>query len=82
MSGKTVEFKNPGKGQGGSQAADDWVNKREVPTKNAERMKRFTIDVPESLHKRIKTQCAMQGVKMADEIRALLEKRFRASEKA
>jgi hypothetical protein len=39
-------------------------------------MKRFTIDVPEHLHRRIKAQCALQGVKMADEIRRLLEERF------
>jgi len=39
-------------------------------------MKRLTIDVPGSLHARIKAQCAMRGVKMADEVRALLEKHF------
>jgi predicted DNA binding CopG/RHH family protein len=42
----------------------------------AEAMKRFTIDVTESLHKRIKTQCAMRGTKMADIIRELLEREF------
>jgi len=42
----------------------------------AEAMKRFTIDVSESLHKRIKSQCAMRGVKMADVIREMLEKEF------
>ena len=41
-----------------------------------EPMKRFTIDVPAHLHRRIKSQCALQGVKMADEIRRLLEERF------
>lgn len=41
-----------------------------------EAMKRFTIDVSESLHKRIKSQCAMRGVKMADVIREMLEKEF------
>lgn len=40
--------------------------------------KRLTIDVSESLHKRIKTQCAMRGTKMADVIRDLLEKEFAA----
>jgi hypothetical protein len=38
--------------------------------------KRLTIDVTESLHKRIKAQCAMRGTKMADVIRELLEKEF------
>jgi hypothetical protein len=41
-------------------------------------MKRFTIDVPVSLHTRIKTQCAMQGVKMADVLRELLDREFPA----
>ncbi len=35
--------------------ADSWVQKREVDSK--ESMKRLTIDVPVSLHKRIKSQC-------------------------
>lgn len=39
-------------------------------------MKRLTIDIPESLHRRIKTQCAANGLRMADEIRTLLENHF------
>ena len=39
-------------------------------------MKRLTIDIPESLHTRVKSQCAKRGAKMADEIRALLEAHF------
>ncbi len=50
---------------------DQWVESR-----NLEGMKRLTIDVPASLHARIKSQCALRGVKMADEIRALLERHF------
>ena len=53
--------------------ADDWVKASQAA---AEPMKRLTIDVPLSLHKRIKTQCAMKGDKMADVIRELLEKHF------
>jgi hypothetical protein len=41
-----------------------------------ERMKRFTIDVPESLHRRVKAECALRGVKMADYLRETLEKLF------
>ena len=41
-----------------------------------ERMKRFTIDVPESLHRRIKAGCALRGVKMADYLRQTLENLF------
>jgi hypothetical protein len=38
----------------------------------------LTIDLPASLHKRVKTGCAMRGVKMADEIRRLLDEHFPA----
>ena len=36
-------------------------------------MKRFTIDVPATLHTRIKTECARRGIKMADMLRELLD---------
>ena len=39
-------------------------------------MKRLTIDVPSSLHRQIKAQCALDGVKMADVVRELLESHF------
>ena len=67
---------------------DQWVQNarpddREVKTEIAsappsptEEMKRFTIDVPVELHRRIKTQCAMRGSKMADELREILEREF------
>jgi hypothetical protein len=48
------------------------------PDGPAEPMKRFTIDVSETLHKRIKAQCAMRGVKMADVMREMLEREFPA----
>ena len=55
---------------------DQWVESRPPDTGAGERTKRLTIDVPLSLHVRIKAQCALRGTKMADEIRALLEERF------
>lgn len=54
-------------------SADQWVESR---TAEPEKMKRLTIDVPESLHRTIKTQCAIRGTKIADEVRALLLKNF------
>ena len=39
-------------------------------------VKRLTIDIPEELHARIKSQCALRRTKMADEIRKLLENSF------
>lgn len=55
---------------------DQWVESRPLEAVAGERLKRLTIDIPASLHVRIKTQCASRGTKMADEIRALLEERF------
>jgi hypothetical protein len=55
---------------------DQWVtSKRES---KGERMKRITFDVPASLHARIKSQCALRGVKMNEELRELVEKHFPA----
>ena len=39
------------------------------PPAPRERMKRLTIDVSRDLHKRIKSQCAIENLVMADEIR-------------
>ena len=52
--------------------ADQWVESRAVE----EPTKRFTIEVRESLHSRIKAQCALRGEKMADVIRELLDREF------
>ena len=50
---------------------------REAPARGpVEPMKRFTVDVPVSLHTRIKTQCAMRGMKMADVLREMMEREF------
>lgn len=53
---------------------DAWVESR--TTDEPEPMKRLTIDLPASLHKAIKTQCAMRGKKIADELRALLSQKY------
>lgn len=42
----------------------------------AEKMKRLTIDIPDSLHRRVKSRCGEEGIQMADVIRGFLEKRF------
>jgi len=55
-------------------SADQWVESRVV----TEEMKRLTLDIPEGLHRRIKSQCAARGVKMVDVIRELLEENFPA----
>ncbi|MEE7455981.1 hypothetical protein MPAR168_24465 [Methylorubrum populi] len=37
---------------------------------------RLTIDLPESLHRRVKAQCAGRGVRMVDVVRDFLEREF------
>ena len=49
-----------------------------TPKLPSEPMKRFTIDVSETLHRRIKAKCAAKGMVMADVIRAILEGQFPA----
>lgn len=56
------------------EAADSWVENRASGA--AEPMKRLTIDIPESLHRAIKAQCAMRGTKIADEMRELLSEKY------
>ena len=64
-------------GVGKTTLADPGDADPEVPAPEpTEPMKRFTIDVPVSLHTRIKTQCAMRGVKMADVLREMMEREF------
>lgn len=40
------------------------------------KMKRLTIDIPDSLHRRVKSRCGQDGLRMADVIRDLLEQKF------
>jgi hypothetical protein len=43
---------------------------------SAPKMKRLTIDIPDSLHRRVKSRCGQDGLRMADVIRDLLDQRF------
>ena len=88
MSKKEIRIpKRPAAAPAPAEAADAWVNahsseteavKPELPAAPEVPMKRLTIDIPESLHTRVKSQCARRGAKMADEIRRLLETHFPA----
>ncbi|MDP1541504.1 MAG: plasmid partition protein ParG [Nitrosomonas sp.] len=53
-------------------AADNWVENRA----DVEPMKRLTIDITESLHRKIKSDCAKRGTKIADEVRELLLQKY------
>jgi hypothetical protein len=39
-------------------------------------MKRFAIDVPASLHRRVKAACTARGLKVSSVLRDLLEREF------
>jgi hypothetical protein len=59
--------------------ADEWVSGENPKAKKQEEeepKKRFTFDVPESLHKRVKAGCAIRGVEMSDLMREFLKKEF------
>jgi hypothetical protein len=78
---KKVSFGAKKSGGAVTNQIDAWVESREVNPQAPvprEPMKRLTIDVPIKLHKRIKSQCALENLVMADVIRDLLEQRFPA----
>ncbi len=65
-------------------SVDNWVDSREVsataseiPTVpkvlNEPKMKRLTLDIPESLHRQIKGKAVLEGVTMVEMLRELLE---------
>ena len=55
-------------------AATNTIADEQEPDK--EPTARFTIDIPVSLHARIKSQCALKRVKMREEVLSMLEGRF------
>jgi proline-rich tail region repeat protein len=56
--------------------ADAWIESRDKPAAPAEPTKRLTVDIPQSLHKRIRLACIEQDEIMADAIRKILQKAF------
>ena len=76
MSYKKIEFGTKPSLRSAPDAVDSWVESRAVGEGMPEPMKRLTIDVPESLHREIKAQCAMRGAKIADEVRELLLQKY------
>lgn len=59
---------------------DSWISQGKESLDDAEpaseKIKRLTIDIPESLHRIIKSQCASRGNKIVDEIRELLLQKY------
>ena len=48
----------------------------EPQKQTGEKLKRLTIDISESLHRRVKGGCGARGVNIADLIRDFLEREF------
>ena len=56
-------------------STEDWAGFG-ADDREPEPMKRFTIDVPVELHRRIKAACAKRGLKASSVLRDLLEREF------
>ena len=83
MSTKKVQIGTKPTNKPAPAAADAWVESRspvaeadQIAQEQPEKMKRLTIDVPEELHRKIKTACAQRGTKIADEVRELLLQKY------
>ena len=70
---KKITFTTKPTSSPGHVTPDAWVSDRQA---TPEPMKRLTIDIPLSLHQRVKSQCALKGEQMANVMRELLEQRF------
>ena len=58
-------------------SADQWVAQGRERTATAEqKMKRLTLDLPESLHRAIKHRAVDEGVTIVDMLRKLLEEHY------
>ena len=70
---KRVIFSSKPTNHSGSNSADAWVSDRPVET---EPTKRLTVDIPLSLHLRVKSQCALHNRLISDVVREILENHF------
>ena len=60
---------------------DEWVVNRDLKAVESEeapeKIKRLTLDIPESLHRAIKRKAVEDGETMADQLRSLLEEHYK-----
>ena len=75
---KKVSFGSNPRTKKVEELADEWVSKGAIEPSLPELVEttRFTIDIPTELHRKIKSYCALKGVKMKEEIQVLLENHF------
>ena len=61
---------------------EQWVSERSIEPEETkqpqEKMKRLTLDIPESLHRNLKKKAADEGVPMADMLRQDLTQKYGA----
>jgi hypothetical protein len=57
-------------------SAEDWAGFGADGREPEEPMKRFTIDVPVELHRRVRAACAKRGLRPSSVLRDLLEREF------
>lgn len=86
MSKKKVTIKSATQLRAMDEILDAWVNdKTNTPDHNdqqnpsklaVEELSRFTIQIPNFLHRRIKKSCAIEGVTMRDKLLDLLLREF------
>jgi ParG len=57
-------------------SAEDWAGFGADDREPEEPTKRFTVEVPVELHRRIKAACARRGLKTSSVLRDLLEREF------
>ncbi len=81
MSKKVTMSTKPNRNNTQELDADTWVSQGAALTPNGyeaekESTARFTMDIPVSLHARIKSQCALKRVKMREVVLAMLEEKF------
>ena len=82
MSGKKIAIGTKPTAKPAPAPVDNWVESRASegsqvePEEANEPGERLTVDIRESLHRAIKSQCAMRGSKIADEVRELLLQKY------
>jgi predicted DNA binding CopG/RHH family protein len=87
MAGKKVSFGRKPGAVAKPVDVEEWVTNREAlveaeqpatvtETTKPEKIKRLTLDIPESLHKAIKLKATNDGVTMVELLRELLEEHY------
>ncbi len=67
--------RKPSENNSTNSAVDTWVQERVQEPTSVEKMKRLTIDVPESLHRQLKLKSVAEGKTMADLVRGWIEEK-------